>query len=72
MNFSIVRVMWGSALVVVALAIGLFVWVSIEIGALDEIDQRSAQLSEARELTQELRYHLAQVQQFYTDASLTQ
>ena len=72
MNFSIVRVMWGSALVVVALAIGLSVWVSIEIGALDEIDQRSAQLSEARELTQELRYHLAQVQQFYTDASLTQ
>ncbi len=72
MNFSIVRVMWGSALVVVALAIGLSVWVSTEIGALDEIDQRSAQLSEARELTQELRYHLAQVQQFYTDASLTQ
>ena len=47
MNFSIVRVMWGSALVVVALAIGLSVWVSTEIGALDEIDQRSAQLSEA-------------------------
>ena len=72
MNFSIVRVMWGSALLVVALAVGLSVWVSTEIAALDEVDHRAVQLSEAREQTQELRYHLAQVQQFYTDASLTQ
>ena len=72
MNFSIVRVMWGSALLVVALAVGLSVWVSVQIAALDEVDHRAVQLSEAREQTQELRYHLAQVQQFYTDASLTQ
>lgn len=72
MNFSIVRVMWGSALLVVALAVGLSVWVSTEIAALDQVDHRAVQLSEAREQTQELRYHLAQVQQFYTDASLTQ
>ncbi len=71
MNFSIARVMWGSVLSLVAMAIGLSIWVSSEIALLERVEQRTTQLSLAREQTQELRYHLAQIQQFYTDASLT-
>lgn len=71
-NVSITRLMWGSALFILLTAIGLASWVTHEIRALQAGEGRAAQLSEAREGTQELRYHLAQVQQFYTDASLTQ
>nr|WP_159973617.1 methyl-accepting chemotaxis protein [Pseudomonas sp. 8Z] len=53
-------------------ALGLAGWVTLEVFALEDGESRAVQLSQARESTQELRYHLAQVQQFYTDASLTQ
>ncbi|WP_156458610.1 methyl-accepting chemotaxis protein [Ectopseudomonas composti] len=72
MNVSITRLMWGSALFILVTMLGLATWISLEIDQVELGEGRAAQLSEAREATQELRYHLAQVQQFYTDASLTQ
>lgn len=71
MSVTITRVMWGSALSILVVAAGMSWWIAREIGHLERVEQRTAQLSEARESTQELRYHLAQIQQFYTDASLT-
>ena len=72
MNITITRLMWGSALFILLTALGLAVWMSRAIDALEVGEAYVAQLTEARESTQELRYNLAQVQQFYTDASLTQ
>nr|WP_068829130.1 methyl-accepting chemotaxis protein [Pseudomonas sp. BMS12] len=71
MKITITRVMWGSAFCVMLAALGLSIWISTEINGLERMEQRLGQLSAAREGAQELRYHLAQIQQFYTDASLT-
>lgn len=71
MKLNIARLMIGSATTLVLVALGLSLWTSSQVGMLDELAHQSDKISDAREVVQELRYHAAQVQQFYTDASLT-
>ncbi|MDY7560436.1 MULTISPECIES: methyl-accepting chemotaxis protein [unclassified Pseudomonas] len=71
MNLNIARLMFGSATTMVLVALGLSLWTSSQVERMDELGYQSEKISEAREVVQELRYHAAQVQQFYTDASLT-
>ena len=63
--------MLGSATVLILVALGLSLWTSYQVNRLDDLGSQLEKLSEAQEGAQELRYHTAQVQQFYTDASLT-
>jgi len=71
MKLNIARLMFGSATTMVLVALGFSYWTSSQVDLLDELGRQSENVSEAREVVQELRYHAAQVQQFYTDASLT-
>ena len=71
MKFNIARLMLGSATVLILVALGLSWWTSYQVNRLDDLGSQLESLSEAQEGAQELRYHTAQVQQFYTDASLT-
>lgn len=71
MKFSIARLMISCAAVLLVSAVGLSWWMSSQVSRLGDLGQELTTLSDAQESTQELRYHAAQIQQFYTDASLT-
>lgn len=71
MQLSIRRLMFLSAAVVSGLALLLSILTVQQINKLDALGFQLKQLNEALFYASELRYHTAQVQQFYTDASLT-
>ena len=71
MKISIARLMSSCAAVLLLSAVGLSWWMSSQVNRLDELGHELSTLGEAQENAQELRYHTAQIQQFYTDASLT-
>lgn len=71
MQISIARLMSSCAAVLLLSAVGLSWWMSSQVNRLDELGHELSTLGEAQENAQELRYHTAQIQQFYTDASLT-
>lgn len=71
MQLSIRRLMILSAVAVSSLALLLSILTVQQINKLDELGSQLKQLNEALFYASELRYHTAQVQQFYTDASLT-
>ena len=71
MQISIARLMSSCAAVLLLSAVGLSWWMSSQVNRLDELVHELSTLGEAQENAQELRYHTAQIQQFYTDASLT-
>lgn len=71
MKISIARLMSSCAAVLLISAVGLSWWMSSQVNRLDELGHELSTLGEAQENAQELRYHTAQIQQFYTDASLT-
>ena len=71
-TLSISRLMVLCAAGLVATALGLTLLMHTQINDLDDIELNSKQLGTALESTQKLRYDSAQIQQFYTDASLTQ
>ncbi len=72
MTLSISRLMAFCAAGLVAAAIGLTVFIQNQLNDLDAIGHEVEHLGTALESTQKLRYETAQIQQFYTDASLTQ
>jgi methyl-accepting chemotaxis protein len=70
-KFSIARLMFSGAAALVLVALGLSLWISHQVNTLDEFSSQLENLSDAKQGVQELRYYTAQIQQFYTDASLT-
>ena len=72
MTLSISRLMAFCAAGLVATAVGLTLLMHTQINELDGMELNSERLGIALESTQKLRYDSAQIQQFYTDASLTQ
>jgi methyl-accepting chemotaxis protein len=72
MQLSISRLIALCAAGLLVAAIALTSWMQLQIDRLDEQGHQLKQLSDALAAAQELRYNSAQIQQFYTDASLTQ
>jgi methyl-accepting chemotaxis protein len=72
MQLSISRLIALCASGLLLAAIALTTWMQLQIDRLDEQGHHLEQLSDALAAAQELRYNSAQIQQFYTDASLTQ
>ncbi|GGU48628.1 methyl-accepting chemotaxis protein [Pseudomonas laurentiana] len=71
MKFTITRLMISSATALILVALGLSFWISHQVNHLDDLSRQLENLSSAQQEVEELRYHTAQIQQFYTDASLT-
>lgn len=71
MKITIARLMLSGATTLILVALGLSFWISLQVNNLDEFSGQLATLSDAQQDVQELRYYTAQIQQFYTDASLT-
>ena len=71
MKFTITRLMISSATALILVALGLSFWISHQVNRLDDLSRQLENLSSAQQEVEELRYHTAQIQQFYTDASLT-
>jgi methyl-accepting chemotaxis protein len=72
MQLTISRLIALCAAGLLVAAVALTAWMQLQIAQLDEQGHELEHLSSALADTQELRYNSAQVQQFYTDASLTQ
>jgi hypothetical protein len=72
MIFSISRLMAFCAAGLIVIAMGLTTLMQTQFNVLDAIGSEIERLGNALESTQKLRYESAQIQQFYTDASLTQ
>ncbi len=72
MTLSISRLMTLCASGLITVAISLSIFMQARINNLDEMAHELEHLGSALETTQKLRYNSAQIQQFYTDASLTQ
>ncbi|SDO99542.1 HAMP domain-containing protein [Pseudomonas arsenicoxydans] len=72
MTINISRLMTLCAAGLVATAVAFTIFMYTQINILDAMGHNSERLGNALESTQKLRYDSAQIQQFYTDASLTQ
>lgn len=72
MQLTISRLIALCAAGLVIAAVALTTWMHFRISQLDEQGAQLVVLSDALAAAQELRYNSAQIQQFYTDASLTQ
>ncbi|MDO9322119.1 MAG: methyl-accepting chemotaxis protein [Pseudomonas sp.] len=72
MQLTISRLIALCAAGLLLAAIALTTWMQVQISQLDVQGHELERLSGALESAQELRYNTAQIQQFYTDASLTQ
>jgi len=72
MQLTISRLIALCAAGLLVAAIALTAWMQQQINQLDEQGHQLELLSDALASAQELRYNSAQIQQFYTDASLTQ
>jgi methyl-accepting chemotaxis protein len=72
MQLTISRLIALCAAGLIVAAVSLTTWMHFQISQLDEQGDQLVSLSQAMGSTQELRYNSAQIQQFYTDASLTQ